>query len=154
MPGDRDAIAALVHAYAERLDAGDFEALAQLFTHATLRSDRRPEPRRGSAQVLELYTSTVALYDGTPHTKHVITNVVIDVDAPTTTATARSYFTVLQARPELPLQVIIAGRYHDRFARLDGTWWFADRLILADLLGDLRFHLKRDPFPPHTERPT
>ena len=153
MSGDRDAIAGLICAYAERLDGGDFEALAQLFTHATLRSNHRPEPRRGSAQALELYTSTVALYDGTPHTKHVITNVVIDVDAASASATARSYFTVLQARPELPLQIIIAGRYHDHFARRNGTWWFADRLILVDLLGDLRFHLKRNPFPPRTEEP-
>ncbi len=149
-PADRDVIAALIYAYAERLDGGDFEGLACLFTHATLRSNHRPEPRRGSAQALELYTSTVALYDGTPHTKHVITNVVIEVDAASASATARSYFTVLQARPELPLQIIIAGRYHDRFARHDDTWWFADRLILVDLLGDLRFHLKRSPFAPRT----
>ena len=151
---DRDAIATLIYAYAERLDAGDFEGLAQLFTHATLRSNRRPDVRRGRAQALALYTSTVALYDGTPHTKHVITNVMIEIDAPSATATARSYFTVLQARPELPLQIIIAGRYHDRFARLDGTWWFTDRLIRVDLVGDLRFHLQRNPLPPRTESPT
>ena len=44
-------------------------------------------------------------------------------------------------RPPVSL-AIIAGRYHDRFARVDGTWQFADRLIFIDLLGDLRFHLK------------
>jgi len=142
MPTDRDAIAALIYAYAERLDAGDFEGVAALFAHGGLHSNKNPAIRRGSAQVIEVYRSTVALYDGSPSTKHVITNVVIESGADGSAA-ARSYFTVLQARPELPLQVISVGRYHDRFARVDGFWGFADRLILVDLIGDLRFHLKR-----------
>jgi 3-phenylpropionate/cinnamic acid dioxygenase small subunit len=140
MTDDRDAIAALVYAYAEYLDSGALERLADLFTHATLRSNRNPAVRRGREEALALYQSTVALYDGIPCTKHVITNLVIDVGG----AAARSYFTVLQARPELPLQVIIAGRYHDRFARTEGRWHFTDRLILVDLVGDLRFHLKHE----------
>lgn len=145
MATDTDAIARLIHTYAERLDAGDFEGVAALFAHATFRSDRVPDVRRGSQEVLEVYRSTVAVYDGTPCTKHVTTNVIIEVDDAGATAAARSYFSVLQARPELPLQVIIAGRYHDRFARMDGAWQFTDRLIFVDLLGDLRFHLKWNP---------
>jgi len=143
MASDHDEIAALVYTYAERLDGGDFEGVARLFANATFRSDRRPEVRRGSQEVLSVYRNTVALYDGSPCTKHVTTNLVIDVDAVAGAASARSYFTVLQARPELPLQVIIAGRYHDCFARADRGWRFADRLIMVDLMGDLRFHLKR-----------
>lgn len=145
MASDSDAIAALIYTYAERLDAGDFDGVAALFAQATFHSDRRPEVRRGTQQVLEVYRSTVAVYDGSPCTKHVTTNVMIDIDEGGTTAAARSYFTVMQARPELPLQVIIAGRYHDRFARTDGTWHFTDRLIFVDLVGDLRFHLKQNP---------
>ena len=49
---------------------------------------------------------------------------------------------MLQARPDLPLQMIIAGRYHDAFARVDGAWRFTDRLIFSDLVGDLSHHLK------------
>ena len=146
MVSDSQAIATIIYSYAEFVDAGDFEGVAKLFEHASLRSDRRPKPRRGSAEVLQLFQSTVALYDGRPSTKHVTTNLVTDVDPDGATASARSYFTVLQARPELPLQVIIAGRYHDRFARRAGVWHFTERFILVDLLGDLRFHLKRDPF--------
>jgi hypothetical protein len=41
--------------------------------------------------------------------------------------------------------MILTGRYDDRFARTEGVWHFTDRLILIDLLGDLRFHLKRNP---------
>jgi 3-phenylpropionate/cinnamic acid dioxygenase small subunit len=143
---DRDAIAALIYAYAERLDAGDLDGVAQLFTHAILRTNGRAEVRRGSEEALAMYRNRVALHDGTPCTKHVTTNLLIEVDAAVGTAMGRSYFTVLQARPELPLQIIIAGRYHDRFARIDGVWQFTDRLIFADLLGDLRYHLKHNPF--------
>jgi 3-phenylpropionate/cinnamic acid dioxygenase small subunit len=143
MENPRDAVAALVHRYAELLDGGDLDALADLFAHATLRSNQRPAVRSGRQDALALYRDTVILYDGSPCTKHVLTNLAIDLDADGTTATARTHFAVLQARPELPLQVVLAGRYHDRFTLLDGTWHFADRLILVDLVGDLRWHARR-----------
>lgn len=146
MTNDYAAITNLIFSYAERLDLGDFEGVARLFERATLRTHGFDEFRRGSAEVLELYRNTVATFDGSPCTKHVTTNVMIDIDDSHGSATAHSYFSVLQARPELPLQVIIAGRYHDQLARLDGTWHFTDRLIFVDLMGDLRCHLKWNPF--------
>jgi 3-phenylpropionate/cinnamic acid dioxygenase small subunit len=139
---DRAAIAALVCAYAERLDAGDLDGVAALFTGATLRSNRNPTMRRGRAQALALYRDTVVLYDGSPCTKHVITNLIIESDGDDA-AHSRCNFTVLQARPDLPLQAILAGRYHDRFVRGAGGWRFDDRLILVDLIGDLRHHVRR-----------
>jgi 3-phenylpropionate/cinnamic acid dioxygenase small subunit len=142
MAADHDAIATLIYTYAERMDAGDLEGVAALFAHAALHSNQRPDVRRGSAAALETFRSSVMLYDGSPCTKHVTTNLIIEADAGRGTATARSYFTVLQARPELPLQVVIAGRYHDQFACSGGNWHFSDRMIYVDLLGDLRFHLK------------
>jgi 3-phenylpropionate/cinnamic acid dioxygenase small subunit len=138
---DDQAITTLLHTYAERLDAGDLDGVAALFADATWRTPERPEPLRGMAAVRRAYDG-VLLYDGVPATRHVITNVVIDVAANRATATARSYFTVLQARPDLPLQPIICGRYHDAFVRDDAGWRFADRLILPDLVGDLRRHLR------------
>ncbi len=58
------------------------------------------------------------------------------------TATCRSYYTVLQATPELPLQAVAAGRYHDRFERVDGEWRFSFRdYSLFDLPGNLSQHL-------------
>ncbi len=147
MPSDSDAIAALIYTYAERLDGGDLEGLADLFAHATLRNNGRPEVFRGRDEVLALYRLVLTLYDGKPCTKHVTTNLVIEVDEPSGTASARSYYSVLQARPELPLQIIIAGHYHDRFARIEDAWRFTDRLIFVDLIGDLRFHLQFNPFP-------
>ena len=54
-------------------------------------------------------------------------------------------FTVYQATPELPLQCVIAGRYHDTFEKVDGRWRFCDRLIIGDLVGDLTQHLRDNP---------
>jgi 3-phenylpropionate/cinnamic acid dioxygenase small subunit len=137
---DGEQIRALIHAYAERIDGGDLDGLAALFAHSTWRSDGRSEVFRGVEQVRRMYRGVI-LYDGRPCTKHVITNVSIVSDG-SDVATARSYFTVLQATPELPLQPIIAGSYHDEFTRVDGTWRFSDRLIIVDLVGDLSRHMR------------
>jgi 3-phenylpropionate/cinnamic acid dioxygenase small subunit len=139
VPSDTDAIGALLVQYAERLDAGDLDGVAALFAEATWRSPARREPLRGTAAVRRAYDAVV-LYDGSPCTRHVVTNVVVTVEGDR--ATARSYFTVLQARPDFPLQPIVCGRYHDAFARGPGGWHCADRLILPDLIGDLRHHLR------------
>lgn len=137
---DEQAITTLIHTYAERLDGGDLDGVAALFAQATWRTPARAQPLQGTAAVRRAYDGVI-LYDGLPSTKHVITNVVITIAADRTTASARSYFTVLQARPDFPLQPIICGRYHDAFGRDDAGWHFSDRLILSDLIGDLRHHL-------------
>ncbi len=141
---DAGAITALIHTYAERLDAGDLDGVAALFEHATWGSPGRGERLRGAAQVRRGYDGVILHEDGTPATKHVISNLTIEMEDGSSAASARSYFTVLQARPHLPLQPIIAGRYHDTFERVDGTWRFTDRMIIPDLVGDLSHHL-RDP---------
>jgi 3-phenylpropionate/cinnamic acid dioxygenase small subunit len=140
--GAEAAIAALVYRYAELIDLGDLEGVSHLFAHATYRSDGGGA-YRGAAAVLEVMRRVVILYDGRPRTQHVTSNLSIDVDAATGTATARSRFTVFQATAQLPLQAIVAGRYHDRFECAAGTWRFADRLIFMDLVGDLRHHLRQ-----------
>jgi len=138
---DVEAIRALIHRYAELIDLGELDAVAALFTHGTWSSPGRGTPLRGSEQVRRAYDGVI-LYDGIPSTKHVISNVTIDIADGGTTATARSYFTVLQGRPDFPLQPIIAGRYHDQFERADDAWRFADRQIIPDLIGDLSRHLR------------
>ncbi|HYV58723.1 MAG TPA: nuclear transport factor 2 family protein [Acidimicrobiia bacterium] len=138
---DVEAIRALIHRYAELIDLGELDALATLFADATWSSPGRGTPLRGTDQVRRAYDG-VLLYEGIPRTKHVISNVTIEIADDRSSATARSYFTVLQARPELGLQPIIAGRYHDRFERVDDAWRFADRQIIPDLIGDLSHHLR------------
>ncbi len=139
----REAVGRLIATYAERLDAGDLEGVAELFRHAVYRS-AGGGAYRGRDAVRDVLRRAVVLHeDGTPRTKHVTTNLVVDVDEAAGTAVARSYFVVYQATADLPLQAIVAGRYHDRFARVDGVWRFADRLIHLDLVGEVRHHLRR-----------
>lgn len=137
----------LLYAYAERLDAGDLDGVADLFRSGRICAvkDGPPEATfEGRSGVRGMYEVMTRLYeDGTPKTKHVTTNVQVTVDEQAGTGSARAYFTVLQATPVLPLQTIISGRYEDTFHRVDGAWCFDTRTILIDLVGDLSQHLKR-----------
>ncbi len=142
----RDEIADLVYAYAERIDDGDFDGVAALLAHAEVTAEGADRSWRGRDEVRSLYESGTRRHeDGTPRTKHVTTNLVVEVDESGGSAAARSYYTVLQAVPgELALQPVIAGRYRDRFERVDGRWRFAARHLVVDLVGDLRSHLRFD----------
>jgi ketosteroid isomerase-like protein len=138
------AIAHLIYSYAERIDAGDFEGVAQLFAHGEITTEGTDARFRGVDQVRGMYEMWTRRYDdGTPRTKHVTTNLVTEVDETAGRATSRSYFTVLQQTPELPLQAVISGRYHDQFERVEGRWRFTHRHMITDLAGDLTHHLLR-----------
>ena len=140
MPEAVQKIEALVYRYAERMDAGDFTGVAELFDDAVYRASDGPE-LKGAAALEKTLRAMVRLYDGVPATKHVTTNVVVEVGADGASAVARSYFTVLQALADFPLQVVVAGRYADRFARDGETWRFVERVVSMDLIGDLSRHL-------------
>ena len=131
----------LVHRYAELIDLGDFDALGDLLGRAEVGSGDHPGSLSGADAVTALFTSTTRRYpDGTPRTKHVTTNLILEIDDEAGTAAARSYFTVFQAVPALPLQPVVAGRYHDRFVREGSTWRFAERRFFLDLVGDVSQH--------------
>ncbi len=140
-------IANLVARYAELIDLGDFDGVAQLLDRASVGGAGGEGMLSGTEAIRSLFESTARRYpDGTPHTKHVTTNLIIEVAGDGTTATARSYWTVLQAVDGLPLQPILAGRYHDRFVLDAGRWRFEERRYLVDLVGDVSHHmLSRQP---------
>ena len=135
----------LMYTYAERIDAGNLEGVADLFANGRIvASPEAPVETAvsGRDEVLGMYQGSTRLYPcGTPRTKHVTTNAIIEVDDDAGTASARSYYTVFQQLDDFPLQPIITGRYHDTFHRIDGEWWFDTRIMLVDQLGDLSRHL-------------
>ena len=136
------AITNLLYRYAELMDAGDLETVAALFDKARIRTGSGEEVE-GSAPMLALWRAHVRIYPcGTPRTKHVVTNPIVEINEAAGTATCRSYYTVFQATPALPLQAICAGRYHDAFVRENGQWRFSQRdYSLLDLVGNLSAHL-------------
>jgi len=138
------AITNLLYRYAELMDAGDLEQVAGLFEHArvTLGGGMVVE---GAAPMLEQWRAFVRIHPcGTPRTRHVITNPIVEIDEAAGTATCRSVYTVFQQTPELPLQAIASGRYHDSFERAGGEWRFATRdYTMLDYIGDLSQHMLR-----------
>ena len=132
----------LLGRYTECMDLGDFDGLASLFTDAVMTDFEGNEIGRGFDPIKANYVNGTQMYDGRPGTKHVTTNVQIEVDEEAGTASAKSAYVVFQATPNLPLQPIITGRYHDDFARAaDGTWHFTVRRFAVDTVGDLSQHL-------------
>jgi ketosteroid isomerase-like protein len=141
-----EAITKLIYTYAERIDAGDFDGVAELFEHATLTFEGYGDAVSGREAVARLYERTTRRYEnGTPCTKHVMTNVIVDVADDGDSANSRSYFTVLQAVPgEFALQPVIAGRYRHSYARIDGGWHVVTMHVIIDLVGDLSRHMLID----------
>tara|TARA_R110002072_G_scaffold278509_1_gene440343 strand:- start:605 stop:1057 length:453 start_codon:yes stop_codon:yes gene_type:complete len=136
----------LIYSYAERIDNGDLESVAALFHNAEIFSAAHDVRRTGFDEVLEMYQTSTRLYESTatPQTKHLTTNVIIEVDEGGMKASARSYYTVIQATDSLPLQPIISGRYKDHFRKIENQWQFSSREMIVELVGDLSAHLLYD----------
>src|SRR5690242_16030956 len=141
--GDQDssyrAIESLIATYAELIDDGDFAAVGLLLAEATFMGATGSVS--GHDAVEKMLCDHVIVYDdGTPRTKHVTTNLAVDVDEEAGIAVSRSYFTVLQALPDMALQPIVSGRYFDQFERREGRWRFVERRVQTDLVGDVSRH--------------
>ncbi|SEM20743.1 nuclear transport factor 2 family protein [Streptacidiphilus jiangxiensis] len=135
------AVGNLIARYAELVDDGDFVGLGDLLADATFVGSS--EPVSGADAITEMFQDTLIVYaDGTPRTQHVVTNVAVEVDEQNDRAVARSYVTVLQSLPDLPLQPIAGGRYHDRFERRAGCWRFVERRVVINLVGNVSRHLR------------
>jgi ketosteroid isomerase-like protein len=139
---DHHAIENLIVTYTHLVDAGDFAGLDALLADATFTGSGTPVSGPGAIE--KMFRDTVIVYeDGTPRTKHLATNIIINLEEDAGTAAARSYVTVLQAAPGFSLQTIAAGRYLDRFQRRHGQWRFTERRVHIDLVGDVSHHLHR-----------
>jgi 3-phenylpropionate/cinnamic acid dioxygenase small subunit len=141
---DGDRIRNLLGRYCDLMDAGDWPGIGALFARGRLVTDDGTELAEGASAVAEFYARGTQLHDGSPRTKHLVVNTVLDEPAAGGTVEARSSYLVLQAVEGMPLQPIITGRYVDRFAP-DGDgrdWHFVERAFAVDLVGDLSRHLR------------
>ena len=129
----------LLGRYCEAMDAADGAGVGALFANGALTDDEGHELARGAAAVTAMYAGMVQLYDGSPRTRHLTVNPVLEVGADA--ASCRSSFLVLQQLAGGPLAPIAAGRYRDRFTCDSGAWAFAERAFLLDQTGDLSRHL-------------
>jgi hypothetical protein len=131
----------LMNEYCYSIDRGDLDGFANLFANGSFEVIGDPAGPAIGAEAVRRVLDNVTLYDGKTHTKHVLSNVLIDVSEDGETAVAESYITLYQGLPpDFPLQAIFIGHYHDCFERASGEWQFASRRISPDLIGDLSRH--------------
>ena len=138
----RTAIENLMFTYAERIDAGDFKGLSQLFKKARIVGPKGNVQGTGAAEIEQIYDRSTQVYaDGSPMTQHVTTNVILDFAKDYRTCNVRSRFTVVQAVDGFTLQPIITGTYLDVLVKENGAWKFIERREVMGQIGDLSDHL-------------
>jgi hypothetical protein len=130
----------LIARYSFLVDDGDFIGLGELLQACAFTLGSGPTVQ-GEEAIVQLARSALLTYeDGTPRTRHITTNILIEIDESAGSASSRSYYTVLQSLPDFLLQPIACGTYHDRFERHGQTWRFAERSVQMRFAGDTGHH--------------
>lgn len=139
------AILNLIHRYPELVDSGDFAGVGDMFRDGTLVFEGPDGQVLAELAGSEAVTASYALVrlhpDGTPRTRHVISNPIVDIDEPAGTAVCRYYVTVFQQTETLPLQPVWANRYEDELRRVAGEWRIHRRRGFGHMPGDTSQHL-------------
>lgn len=141
---DWQAIHDLVMGYPYLVDAGRFGEASALFVNGAVRLEFERDGKTdcvtfsGTEGVRSWMDMAPLFPDGTPRTRHVCTNLVVEVAGDS--AWSRCYVTVFQQTPDLPLQPIATGRYEDAFERFEGGWRFIDRLVTGFMAGNVSAH--------------
>jgi hypothetical protein len=134
-------VLALLTAYGDHFDRGDFASFSSLFDHGTWFLTEAQGP--GSAPVRRWCEEMVHLYDDVPGTRHLTSNLFLDLDVVAGTGSATSHVTVWQQLPDRPWNVLLVGRFHDHVHRIDDRWSFSHRHLEPEVIGDLDGHLHR-----------
>jgi hypothetical protein len=142
---DHVQITNLIHTYPELIDSGDFTGVGELFAHGRITVADTGVVYSGAREVAAMYEEWVQVYadNGTPHTRHVTSNLVIEIAADGLSAKARSYVTVFQSAESFPLQPIFSNRYLDEFVKVGSVWRFRHRQMTEAYVGDTSSHLRR-----------
>jgi hypothetical protein len=152
MSDDIYQIQKLLYLYCEHLDGGDFAGMAELFRHARfITPGGNPAVVNDPPAIVAMYQSYTRIFPqtGTPGTKHMVGNPIIDIAADGCGATCRSYIVVFQGIEDFPLQPVVAGRNHDTFEKVDGAWRYSERVITSEHFGNMSRHVLQ-PFGPET----
>ena len=143
----RGQIENLMARYCRTYDEGDLDSYAELFRHGTISGMSDHD------EIVAFHRENVFFYDGKPQTRHVVSNIEIEIDEEAGTADGRSYLTCYQALPDYPFRPLFVGSYIDKFARIDGEWHFADRQFEMHLLGDISRHGRPGTVLPNEKQP-
>ncbi|MDT5005831.1 MAG: hypothetical protein QOJ24_3007 [Mycobacterium sp.] len=146
MSTDKLEITELLYQYAELIDAGDFDGVGRLLARSTFGGPASGSVS-GANNIAKLFAMTTRRYPehgNTPRTRHLVLNPVVELSGDGTAAT-RSTFCVMQDTETVSIQPIVVGRYYDAFARDDQGWYFTERKVDIQMIGDVSAHLMVDP---------
>ncbi|MGH8984145.1 MAG: nuclear transport factor 2 family protein [Acidimicrobiia bacterium] len=145
MATSRDQIERLMFHYARCVDSADWDGLGEMFAKGRVRTNTSEDVADGGDAIAALWRGLNKVHeDGTLRTRHLLTNLMFDVDDDDGHAVVDSYFMVFQQTPRIPLQPIAGGRYCDTFVRDGATWRFEEKFIWVDHVGDTSDHLVVD----------
>lgn len=133
---DKLEVAELLYRYAELIDAGDFDGVGELLGRGAFMGVA------GASAIAALFASTTRRFPdhgNTPRTRHLVLNPIVAIDGER--ASARSTFVVVQNTGNVPLQPIVVGRYFDTFARDAQGWYFTERKVDVEMVGNVSEHL-------------
>lgn len=139
------AVTELLYHYAELIDAGDFDGVGELLSRARFGGPASGSVT-GAAAIAKIFASTTRRFPdhgNTPRTRHLVLNPIVTIDG--TTAAARSTFCVVQQTDAVALQPIVVGRYEDAFGCDRDGWYFTERTVDVQMVGDVSDHLMVDP---------
>ena len=132
---DRLAIRELIEAYAhcaDRRDAKGQMALFTIDTHFVVymnAKDRTPSQELHSRQALSPVFADLNKYDATMHFVGQSTILSLTLDKGTGETYCLAHHLTIAGEKRL---MIAALRYYDTFAKVDGEWLFAERLLYVD----------------------
>ncbi|WP_135453006.1 nuclear transport factor 2 family protein [Mycobacterium sp. DL99] len=137
---DKLEVTELLYRYAELIDAGDFDGVGELLGRGEFMGVA------GAPAIAKLFAASTRRFPdhgNTPRTRHLVLNPIVDIDGER--AAARSTFCVVQNTDTVPLQPIVVGRYADVFARDENGWYFTERKVDVEMVGNVSDHLMMDP---------
>ena len=143
---DKLAVNELLYTYAELIDEGDFDGVGALLSRATFGGTGR-QGVSGAENIAKLFAATTRRYPdhgNTPRTRHLVLNPIVELKQDGTAA-SRSTFCVIQDTDTVPMQPIVVGRYFDTFGHDDSGWYFTERKVEIQMIGDVSAHLLVDP---------
>jgi uncharacterized protein (TIGR02246 family) len=126
---DLAAIHQLFVDYGEHLDAGDFDAYAQLFADDGELLLGPMGQAKGREAIRELMTA--ALGDRVGSTYHIVSSPRVALDGDTATSTVM--WSVAALADDGLARVTMVGHHVDQLVKRGGRWWFLRRMGLVNL---------------------
>jgi hypothetical protein len=133
---DHEEIQYLLAKYSYYVDYREFEKLGALLADAVFRLTWEAEgietgEVRGREAIEAFYDEHLT---GRRPSRHVITNVAIDVADTGESAEVFAYLTSV-GHPASGPSVLLSGHYENRFAKVDGRWRFTQLYVVMELPG-------------------